>query len=157
MDLDAAKAVSLGHLLFRCARRFDEIAVGRVRARTGMDVRTAHTRLFPHLPFDGGIRPTELANRVGISKQAVGKLLDDLVALGVVERAPDPTDGRAQVVRFSEVGRAALLDGLAELARLEAELAEHVGADVVLALKAALRRVDGWLDDVPPPEQFCGA
>src|SRR6476646_8524796 len=79
-------------LLFKAARLANERALARAAADAQRPpVRAAHTALFPHLDFDG-IRLTDLAARVGVTKQAVGQLVDDLADLGMVERISDPTD-----------------------------------------------------------------
>jgi DNA-binding MarR family transcriptional regulator len=54
-------------------------------------------------PFDG-LRPSEIATRSQLSRQAVNDLLSDLEKGGYLERIPDPTDGRARIVRFTERG-----------------------------------------------------
>lgn len=69
------------------------------------DLRPAHTPVFQLLPT-AGCRVTELAERAGMTKQAMGYLVDYLEERGYVERAPDPGDGRAQLVRRTARGRA---------------------------------------------------
>jgi DNA-binding MarR family transcriptional regulator len=59
-------------------------------------------------------------------------------AMGVVERVPDPEDGRARLVRFTKAGRKALLDGISILRGLEAELARAIGDGEMKALHRAL-------------------
>lgn len=130
--------MSLGHLLFRTARILNELGVARASVEFGVPgLRPAHMQVLPHLDLQG-TRATEIARRMGISKQAVGELLDEIEAFGVIERVPDPTDGRARIVRFTEAGRAGLLVGLGVLAGIEAELAARIGADTVARLKADL-------------------
>lgn len=147
-DLEAMKQASTAQLLFRCARRVDALAVGRIREALGLStLRTAHTALFPHIDLDG-TRPTEVARRLGVSKQAVGPLLDELVEMGVLEKVGDPSDGRARLVRFVG-GGAALVDGLERLRGIEAELAEGIGPAHFAALHAALTRLDALLDAPP--------
>src|SRR5256885_13963788 len=100
--LAARKQASVGQLLFKAARLFNERAMARVQRRVP-EARLAHTALLPHIDLDG-TRQTEIARRAGITKQAVGQLVDDLIALGLVEREPDPLDGRAHLVRFTDDG-----------------------------------------------------
>ena len=138
--LEAAKEASTLQLLFKAARLLNERALERVRERTGQPVRVAHTALFPHLDL-AGTRLTDLAARLGVTKQAAGQLVDELVEMGMLERAPDPSDARAKLVRFSRRGRAALLEGLGVLRELEEELAGAVGASGVRVLHDTLAAI----------------
>src|SRR4051812_27451098 len=81
--LEAEKARSTLQLLFKAARLLNEQAIARVRSRTKMPVRVAHTTLLPHVDL-GGTRLTDLAARLGVTKQAVGQLVDELVAMGIL-------------------------------------------------------------------------
>jgi DNA-binding MarR family transcriptional regulator len=81
---------------------------------------------------------TDLAARMGISKQAVGQLVDELEQMGAVERVADPSDGRAKLIRFSTKRGSSLLDGLAHLQKLERELGETIGAKRMAALHDGL-------------------
>ncbi len=115
-------------LLFRAARLVNEHAIVRINEAGGSGgrIRTAHTQLFPHISREG-IRLTELAERIGVTKQAIGPLVDDLEREGVVERSDDPADRRAKRIRWTRKGERALHHGLAVLAQLERELAREVG------------------------------
>jgi DNA-binding MarR family transcriptional regulator len=148
-ELEAAKKASLGQVLLRTARRFNERGIARVRDHTGLPLRPAHLALFPHIDLDG-TRATEIAARQGVSKQAVGPLLGDLVKWGVLERVPDPDDGRARLLRFSREEGMTLLDGLAVLSEIEAELARLLGTDRLDALRRELLALDAALDEPEP-------
>ncbi len=141
-DLEARKRASAGQLLLRAARLWNERAVARIRAQApSAGLRVSHTALFPHLDFEGK-RGTDLAARLGVTKQAVGKLVADLAAMGVVEIVPDGTDGRAKLVRFSRRrGERALRHGLAIFAEMERELAAKLGRGELRRLRSALTRV----------------
>jgi len=136
-------------LLFKAARLTNERALARASADPARPpIRTAHTTLFPHLDFEG-IRLTDLAARVGVTKQAVGQLVDDLAALGMVERVSDPTDKRAKRVRFSRRGHAALMHGLGILRDLEETLGAAIGRRRMRELQETLRLLIGALEDAP--------
>jgi DNA-binding MarR family transcriptional regulator len=136
--LEAAKRASVAQLLFRAARLLNERAIARLRAKTRLgNVRTSHTALLPHIDLDG-TRLTELARRMDVSKQAAAELVDELEAMGVLEKVPDPSDGRAKLVRFTKRGRQGLLDGLRLLQELETELESALGRDRLRALHATL-------------------
>jgi DNA-binding MarR family transcriptional regulator len=136
--LEAAKSESTLQLLFRAARLLDEEAVRRIAARPGRrGLRRSHMSLLPHLDL-AGTRITELSARLGITKQAVSQLVDDLEAMGVLAREPDPADARARRVVLTKAGRAGLFEGLAVLGHLEAELASQVGKDTMHELRRAV-------------------
>jgi DNA-binding MarR family transcriptional regulator len=138
--LEVAKRASLGQVLLRAARLFNEVAIARVNASGGPPLRQAHTQLLPHLGREG-VRATELARRVGISKQAVGVLLEEMLGWGVVERVPDPADGRAQLVRLTQAGEAATLRGLGVLDGLAAELEVELGEKAMRKLHKRLAQL----------------
>src|SRR5690242_15159414 len=93
--LEQAKRSSTLQVLFKVARLLDEAALARVAERQGGPrLRRSHMSLFPHIALEG-TRSSELADKLGISKQAVSKLVDELVELGVLARLSDPDDARA--------------------------------------------------------------
>lgn len=143
--LEAAKRRSVGQLLLRAARLFNEQAVARVQQGGEPRFRLAHTRLFPHVDL-GGTRLTELARRAGVSKQAVGPLVKELESFGMVRRMPDPEDGRAQRVLFTRRGLHALLHGLSVLGELEEELAAAIGTARMRELRATLTQLGDALE-----------
>jgi DNA-binding MarR family transcriptional regulator len=131
----------LGPLLFECAHLLDEVAQAEVNREAGARVLTpALVRLLPHLSTEG-IRPTVLARRVEVSKQAVGQALGDLESRGFVEMVPDPDDGRARLVRLTPAGLAAFDHGRGVLAFYEAALAARVGQTRIDTLRDTLSRV----------------
>lgn len=133
--LETAKRASWGQLLMKCARLFNERAVAQARAQ-GLGLRASHTALFPHIDLEG-TRLVDLARRVGISKQAVAQLVDELEAMDVLKRIPDPADGRAKLICFARAERS-ILDGLKVLRRVEEELEEELGRARVDRLRATL-------------------
>ena len=136
--LERAKRASASQLLFRCARLLNELALSRARERSGLAIRAAHTSLFPHIDLEG-TRLTELARRLGVSKQATAQLVDEMVAMRVLERVPDPDDARAKRIRFARRrGSIVLMEGLAMLGEIEAELARALGARRLEALRRTL-------------------
>lgn len=145
--VEAAKARSAAQLMMRCARLIDEVALGRLRAETGFPWRRAHTGLFPYIELAGS-RITDIAQRAGVSKQAVAPLVAELVEWGALERVADPRDGRARLIRFAvdPDGTHAIVKGLAVLGALEAELAAAVGEEAWAALHGTLTALMPTLD-----------
>ena len=145
----AAEAAQHDHLfrLFEQARRRFRDEFGAVLAERGLDLPLSgsRARVLQHIPADG-VRPTELAAALRMTKQSLGELLSDLEAAGLVAGRPDPTDGRAWQVRTTRRGRAvsAEVDDVAREA--EARLAAAFGADDF----AAFRRGVVGLASQPP-------
>jgi DNA-binding MarR family transcriptional regulator len=75
-----------------------------IHAAGYLDVTTAMIALFRFAGVDGR-RPSEIAATARLSKQATNDLLRELERLGYVERHPDPTDGRARIVRLTARGQ----------------------------------------------------
>lgn len=82
--------------------------------------------------------PSELAGHLGVSKQAVGKVLDEMEARGFVARRLDHQDRRARRVVLTEHGRAASDAAVRFSDEIEADLRGKVGLEQVSALRAAL-------------------
>ncbi len=140
--LRALTGASVAQKLLKAARLLDEHALARLAQLPGAPpVRPAHTRLFPHLDFVG-VRASEVARKLGVTKQAVSPLIADLVAWGVVEQVPDPSDGRALLVRFSPAGMTALGHGLSLLNEVYAAVEAEVGAERAAVFAGVL---DVWL------------
>ncbi|MFF3390652.1 MarR family winged helix-turn-helix transcriptional regulator [Streptomyces sp. NPDC002669] len=105
----------------------------------------------------GGATASEIGRRLGVSKQAAGKTVERLEALGYVERVDDPRDGRRKLVRLTGRGVDVLVKSAEGFERLRARWAEVLGADRVRAMEADLRtmvpegafRLDaaGWFDN----------
>lgn len=76
-------------------------------AEAGYPQTASASRLMGSLSADG-LRVSDLAARLGITKQSVSQLVDQLEADGYVRRLPDPTDGRAKLVVFGPRGHKSL-------------------------------------------------
>jgi DNA-binding MarR family transcriptional regulator len=86
----------------------------------------------------GELSPIELAGRLGMTKQAMAKVLDEMEGRRLVERYTSPTDGRRRLVRLTAHGRAASDAALRVSADLETELAAAVGEDRVREARRVL-------------------
>lgn len=110
----------------------------RVRAAGFADVTRAQFALIRWPTLDG-VRPGQLADSVGLSKQAVNDLLGELDRNGYIERHPDPADRRARIVRLTARGQQ-LQRTSHEMSRaLEAAWAASIGADRFSAFRSSLQ------------------
>ena len=106
------------------------------------DIRVTHGCVFGNIDPEG-TRLTDLAARARMTKQSVGEVTSDLEQRGYVERVPDPSDGRAKIIRLTERGRAAQTLGVGLIDEIEQEWAERFGAERVAALRDALEAITG--------------
>jgi DNA-binding MarR family transcriptional regulator len=135
----------LPRLLGLAGRRLADELHGRLRAAGFDDGRPAHDAVFANVPPEG-IRLTDLAQRAGMTKQAMSELVVDLERLGYVTRRRHPVDGRARLITFTERGWASVATALDAFRAIEAELGERVGADRLGELRGTL------LDILGPPD-----
>lgn len=90
-----------------------------------------------------GLPQSELAMRMGISKQAVQQLLDQLEGEGIVRRVPDPNDKRGKRIEYTAEGLKAVRDANAIKRKMERELAARVDVPALRALLAEVTAVLG--------------
>src|SRR6478735_7807961 len=132
--LEARKRESVAQLLFKCARLVNERAIARVNDLPyAIRLRASHTNLFPHLDFEG-VRITELARRLDISKQAISQTI------------AEPSDGRARLARFTDKGKQAIMQGLGVLRGIETEMERSIGKPKFDALHEALLALERMLE-----------
>lgn len=147
-DPDAWRQTHLGRLLGHAMRRFDErvlelmahdvdvpLALSNLAARA--QVSAAHIHITRHLSREGS-RLTELAERAGMTKQAMGALVDQCEAWGLVTRGPDPLDARARRVLFTADGLAWLDAFRSAVTQAENEFRSSVGNDIATVVTIGL-------------------
>jgi DNA-binding MarR family transcriptional regulator len=124
--------------LLQQAYRAADAAITRGVRRRGFDVRASHSAVLAHIDIATGTRATVLAERAGVSKQAIGEVVDDLVKKGFVRRAPDPADARAKLVQLTPRGKE-LIDAAYEvIAGMENALVAAAGPRNVAAARKTL-------------------
>ncbi len=128
---------NIGRLLNDAFRHFQGRVLTLLAAEGFDDVRAAHLHVTRNLDL-GGTRATDLAARAGMTKQAMGELVEQCVARGLVLREPDPADGRAKILRFSDRGLQ-LLEALRRaVVAAQAEMGAQLGEARLQAVLDAL-------------------
>ena len=143
----------LGRLMGHALRRFDErvlslmasnievpLALSNLAARN--QVGAAHIHITRHLAI-GGSRLTDLAASAGMSKQAMGDLIDQCDAWGLVRREPDPYDKRARRVVFTESGLLWVEAFRVAVTQAEEEFRQAVGKEVATVVALGLEAYAG--------------
>ena len=88
-----------------------------------------------------GASASEVGRRLGVSKQAAGKTIDRLAALGYVERVDDPADARRKLIRLTPRGLDALTQSAEIFDGLRGRWVATLGAERVAELESSLRAV----------------
>lgn len=145
---DGWRQAHLGHWLHQALQRFDArvlslmarnvnvpLALSNLAARGSLSA--SHVHITRHLALDG-LRLTDLARRAQLTKQAMGKLVEQCEAWGLVERLSDPRDARAKRIVFTAVGLIWLGAFREAVAQAEDELRAAVGSDVATVVALGL-------------------
>lgn len=146
---DAPEAVLDGHEAYVRLEREVALLLRRSRAISGRLAGELHRGLdgaayglLVLLDDSGPLRASDVVSRLGLDKSTVSRQVASLVVLGMVERAADPGDGRAQVLSISAEGHRRLSEVRnARRVRWEADLADWPTSDVA-TLAALLNRLN---------------
>jgi DNA-binding MarR family transcriptional regulator len=145
--MDTRDRRPIGQLLGRALRAFRlELYQRAIDARYD-DIREAHLQVFGALDWRG-TRLTDLAARANMTPPAMAELVDELQAAGYLERRPDPSDGRAKLIRPTRKGRRAIAAALRAVRAIEGEYGLVLGAERFEALRDGLES----LIDHPPTQ-----
>ena len=119
---------------------FTEELAKQIATTEYADIRVSHGCVFGNIDPDGS-RLTDLAERAHMTKQSVGEVASDLEQRGYVERVPDPSDGRAKIIRLTERGREAQAVGRGQIDDIERDWAERFGTERIAAVRDALEAI----------------
>jgi DNA-binding MarR family transcriptional regulator len=138
------------------ARRLVRLVTDRARSeliRAGFsEVRPAHNVVLAQAAASAsGARITAMADRAGVTKQAVTLMVDHLEAGGYVVRVPDPSDRRAKLVVLTERGGAAAEVSRRAAEEIERGWAQLLGAERLTELKTTLADLIAGLERDPAP------
>jgi DNA-binding MarR family transcriptional regulator len=128
----------LGILLFVANRALEQRAFDAVVAAGITDITLAQARVAARISPDGS-RVSDLAEQARVTKQSAAFLVEQLEKAGYVERVPDPTDGRARLVRLTARARRVAQAADAEVQRVLTEWADRVGEERLRQMHETLR------------------
>lgn len=140
----------LGQLLLRAFSWFDASLLRTLAARGWPQLTQAQSLVMAHVPPEG-TRSSELARRIGVTRQAVHQTIRELAAVGLVRLEVDATNRSAKLVGLTGKGRANVAAALSAFEDLEVALAARLGAAHARALRRALEVA--WGEPVTLPHQ----
>jgi DNA-binding MarR family transcriptional regulator len=138
--LQASRRYGIGRLLLLARRDFLDRLWQLMGAEASEAVVQARGRMLPYIDIDG-TRSVDLARRMGVTKQAIGRLVRELEEDGLLYREVDGADGRAFLVKFTGEGLAYLTRMHQCIARIEREYERMVGKDEMEVVRRALARI----------------
>ncbi len=131
------KSRLLGRLLNKSYRYMSEIATDFLREHGYSDVRIGHIVALVHIEFEGDTVNT-LANRAGITKQGMSKIVKELVDGNYVISEKHPTDARSVMVKLTDKGYKALTLWKACTEHVDRKFTEILGSDRLEQVKDIL-------------------
>jgi DNA-binding MarR family transcriptional regulator len=104
-------------------------------------MRMPHIALMAHMTTEG-LRITEFADLMQVTKSAASQLVSWLEGHGLVERVPDPADRRATLVRATRAADAGFQAARRRYAEIEDEWERAIGAKGLTTLASTLRELE---------------
>jgi DNA-binding MarR family transcriptional regulator len=136
---------NLGILLFIANRSLEQRAHDAIVAAGITDITLAQARVASRIgPL--GTRISDLAAQARVTKQTAAFLVQQLEAVGYVERVPDPDDGRARLVRLTASADQVVSAANAEVERALGEWAQHVGPERLRQVHQTLLELRNLID-----------
>lgn len=136
-DLLKMRENNIGKLFQHAARSYSERALELLKAKGFSDITLFHTVLISNLDAEGA-QITAIAEKAGITKQAMGQLVTELEKKGYVQKTKSAEDSRAYLIQFTERGKDALLAAYEVKVIIENEYKELLGVESVDTLRALL-------------------
>jgi DNA-binding MarR family transcriptional regulator len=121
---------------------FNHVIIDELSRAGYGDIRASHRHIFVHID-DAGTPVTKLAERAGISKQAMVQFVNELEAGGYVRRISDRRDARVKLVQTTHKGERALQISWQAIASLEAQWEAKLGRKRMAEFRKALRELSG--------------
>jgi DNA-binding MarR family transcriptional regulator len=143
-DLFARRRTNLGRLLFRGYRAINVGLLEELRAQGHGQLRLGHVAVLSNLDLSGGTRLVVIAERAGVTKQAIGPVARELESMGYVSIAADPSDGRAKLVSLTAAGRQVIDHAQPIIDRIEGEVRDNLGP---AGFETLVKLLNNLLDD----------
>ena len=128
---------NIGRLFHQAARIYSEKALVLLHEKGFNDITLYHTALISNLDIEG-TQITLIAERAGMTKQAMGQLANELESKGYVSKSRDPEDKRAYKIAFTDKGKEALEAAYHIKLMIEDEYTQILGKTNFLQLRQLL-------------------
>jgi DNA-binding MarR family transcriptional regulator len=132
---------NLGFLLAKASQRWNELLAEEFRAAGYPEVRPAYGSILLPLWEEDDLRMGELGRRARLAKQTMTTMVRLMERDGLVSRAPDPEDRRAQRVRLTERGRDLRKVARKVLTALDRRVSERLSEREIATFESCLQEV----------------
>jgi DNA-binding MarR family transcriptional regulator len=129
------------HLGYWLRHVSNHVSYAFARKLESRDVTVAEWVVMRELYGEEALAPSRLADKLGLTRGAISKLAERLIAKGLVMRAADVSDGRAHTLALTTKGRS-LIPKLAALAdQNDAEFFDHLSAQERATVERVLKEI----------------
>ena len=142
------RATNLRQCLLRASRCVNVIIVDSLHQRGFTSLRSTHTALLSNLDLEGSSL-TLVSQRAGITKQAMGRLADELVKLKYVTRTLNNNDKRSVIIKFTPAGLELMSYSFRIMEELESRCAHRLGANRFKKFITSLQEITKELENLP--------
>jgi len=148
-EVDKQRSTNLRQRLLQASRVVNATIVKGLQERGFRDLRSTHTSLLSNLEI-GGSSLTNVARRAGMTKQAMGRLADELIRLGYIDSTRDEVDRRAISLVFTDAGLDLMQQSFEVMNDIETRCAKRIGKSEYKKLLHSLVEIATVLEDALP-------
>lgn len=142
LRLRTTEASETFRALWAAVSHLNEILAREMEAEAGMSLERYGILLGLAQAEHGAMRPSELADRLPLTRSGTTRLVDRLVADGLVERRSLDTDGRGSLVALTPEGeRSFRKAGRVHLRGIDEHVGSHLTSDEMQELRNILRKL----------------
>jgi DNA-binding MarR family transcriptional regulator len=148
-------------LVYRTFRALESDMVDSAHRAGYPGIKRTHNAVFATLHSEG-LRAVDMAARMGITRQSMGEIVREMVDLGILQMSTDPTDRRAKLVSYSDLGLRVAASGFSHIQALDRRFTAEFGRKDYATARRVLERVAEMLEEdaagqMPPPSTRSGA
>jgi len=129
----------MGRLLLDAFNWFDASLLASLKEQGWPDLSRSLSMVMAYLDSDG-IRISELARRLGVSRQAAQKSVKELERLKLVKTEVDPTNSSAKTVVLTDQGKANVTAALDAFSEIEMQLSRRIGSADLASMRKTLEK-----------------
>lgn len=145
-NTDTQRATNLRQRILKASRTINTAIVEGLHQRGYKELRSTHTALLSNLDIEGS-NLTNIAQRAGMTKQAMGRLADELIKFNYIVRIKDDTDKRALKLMFTPEGLNLMKQSFIVISKIEQRCSTRIGEEQFNMLLNSLEKIVDELED----------